>query len=378
MGLNKAERIAGTVVSVIILCAFSAYTTIVEVMFRGYGGRAVLAIIAGLVVVTIAAAVVLHRRFERERTPELIDYTNLGVQRYAVGLLMIAYGLPKLVGRFFDYELSALDSTMARATELQLAWYFYGKNPWQELFAGVMEFVPGCLLLVRRTYYMAALLLLPVIGQVVILNAFFQIGGITLPLALAIFLADAYLVYSQRQRIAAFFRSLDFTPAAPIGGRMQRLVAIGRWVAVVYAIVQVGATVRNEIAPTPTRVRYSALVGAFTLESARKQNEPFVPDVRSDSYSDLYIERQERWNRLRRFDGRLEAFELRLVGERGFELTINRGGAGDAADDLDFESTFRGDWELAGDVLTLKGMQRGEQLELRYVRRPPLPKTWFW
>ena len=71
---------------------------------------------------------------------------------------MVKYGVPKLFGHFFDYQLSALDTPMGSVSDFELAWYFYGLNPWHELFAGIMEFVPGLLLFHRRTYYLGALL----------------------------------------------------------------------------------------------------------------------------------------------------------------------------------------------------------------------------
>ena len=57
----------------------------------------------------------------------LLDALNLGVQRYVLGVMMVIYGLPKVVGGFFDYELFALDMPMSEASEFQLSWYFYGK-----------------------------------------------------------------------------------------------------------------------------------------------------------------------------------------------------------------------------------------------------------
>ena len=59
----------------------------------------------------------------------------------------------KLGGTFFDYQLFALDSKLMDVSEFELAWYFFGKNRYQELFVGFMEFIPGILLLSRRTYY---------------------------------------------------------------------------------------------------------------------------------------------------------------------------------------------------------------------------------
>lgn len=117
-----------------------------------------------------------------------------------------------LVVLFFDYQLFALDSKLMDVCEFELAWYFFGKNRYHELFVGFMEFIPGILLLIRRTYYISAIMLLPVTAQVFILNLFFKIGGSTFPSATMLLAFNCYVKYSEKEKIIQFFKSLHFSP----------------------------------------------------------------------------------------------------------------------------------------------------------------------
>ena len=103
----------------------------------GFGEGVALAVFAGLMIPIIFTAVMLLRKYRKLEEHRTIDYLNLGIQRYILALFMVKYGLPKIYGNFFDYQLFALDSPMGSASEFELAWYLYGLNPWQELFAGV-------------------------------------------------------------------------------------------------------------------------------------------------------------------------------------------------------------------------------------------------
>src|SRR3954471_2127080 len=48
-----------------------------------------------------------YRLRKRGKAAEM-DYLNTGIQRYILGLFMVFYGVPKLFGSFFDYQLFAL------------------------------------------------------------------------------------------------------------------------------------------------------------------------------------------------------------------------------------------------------------------------------
>lgn len=346
---------------------------------HGYSEVEALGVFAALMVVMTGAFVVLMKRLRREEKSLTIDYLNLGVQRYVLALFMVNYGVPKLFGRFFDYQLFALDSPMGMASDFELAWYYFGLNPWQELIAGLMELLPGLLLLHRRTYYLAAVVLLPVVGQVFVLNFFFKIGGLTFPFAAVLLACNLSILASEMDKILAFVRSLNTRIEVTLSASLGRGVLAGRLLVVGLCLFFIAKPIIAELTPNEEEQRYNALVGVYSLESMKKSGVIFDPATSHDYYKDLYFERQERFNTLRRFDNKIDAFMWRFSDdEGGFTLKINAGGIGDRTDVLDEESALTGRYSLNGDRLILTGTQNGESLELSYLRREPHPKSWFW
>ena len=227
MPFNKTEQNIGSIISFFVVYLFFVY--LIFGIFEQSNELILLTALGLMLVITIFSFLFTFRQLRKKNNLIEIDYFNIGIQRYFLGLFMIFYGISKLVGDFFDYQLFALDSKLIDVSEFQLAWYYFGKNRWQELFAGIMEFVPGIFLFKRRTYYIAALVLLPVTGQVFILNLFFKIGGITFQAAGILLACNIYIIYSQKEKIIGFFKSLDFRPNINLSRKSLIILKIFRW-----------------------------------------------------------------------------------------------------------------------------------------------------
>lgn len=376
MTLSNRDQNLGAVVSLFAIGLFLLYLILSIVGFNDEG------LIVFLVpfIAAIGAGIFIVRKYRKQNKPEVIDYLNIGTQRNLLGLFMIFYGLPKLFGGFFDYQLFALDTKLGEVSEFELAWYFYGKNRWQELFSGIMEFIPGVLLLNRRTYYFGAILLLPVTAQVFILNLFFKIGGVTFPAAAVLLACNLYILYSQKAQIIQFIKSLDFTRAVTFTGKTLFLINFCKWSVIVFAVFMVGMKAKNVLFKSDYQRKYETLVGMYTLESMKKNSIDYTPGT-NDSlyYKDLYIEKQSRWNILRRFNNKTDAFILALNDTtNSIILYINTGGIGDRADIQDRETALKGKYTLDNNVLTINGIQLMDTLQLNYRKQNLSPKQWFW
>jgi len=378
MTLPRVGRYISTVVSVLGLGIF--WLIICAGFFLEFGMNQTTAVLtyALLMLWIIGGAAWVSRRWMQAGDDASLDYVNLGIQRCVLALFMVKYGLPKIYGNFFDYQLFAVDSPLGAVSEFELAWYLYGLNPWQELLAGVLEFVPGLMLLHRRTYYLGAVLLLPVVGQVFLLNLFFTIGGLTLPIASVLLACNIAILWSEKTKIMAFIDSLNVSPNIHLSTAASISVRIGRWTVIALAVTFIGAQTFGEFHRTDTQNTYDALVGAYTLERLTQNGTAHDPGRDHRFYKDLYIERQSRWNILRRFDDQTDAFILQLSEDNGFSLLINANGIGDRPDRIVNETAFSGHYRLKDGVLTLTGTQGDDQLEMRFVQRGPEPKTWFW
>jgi hypothetical protein len=376
--LNKRDQNLGIIVSFFAIVLLLAY--IILPIIGVDDEIKILLAFAIIMFSSLCACIIIARKYRRKNQTLLIDYLNIGTQRYILGLFMVFYGVPKLLGNFFDYQLSALDSKMADVSEFELAWFFYGKNRWQELFGGVMEFIPGLLLLRRRTYYIAALILLPVTAQVFLLNFFFKIGGITFPAATILLACNLYIIYSQKEKIGQFFRSLNFDHYKIATDQRLTVIKWFRGAGIFLVILVLLLKIRPLFFKSAYQKTYENLVGVYTLQEMKKNNNAFLPANDSPYYKDLYIEKQDRWNMLRRFDNRTEAFLLKINTKNdSIALYINKGGTGDNSDIIDSLNVLKGIYKLKGNNLIIKGIQLTDTLELIYKKQDNIkPKEWFW
>ena len=118
--------------------------------------------------------------------------------RYLLGLTMLAYGWIKIVGLQFilpadvyEYQLKDLDG-------VTLAWAFLGFSTWFSALLGLAEFIPALLLLFRKTKLIGAILLLPGLLAVFLINNAYEFllhmrifTGILLIMDLLLILAHA-------------------------------------------------------------------------------------------------------------------------------------------------------------------------------------------
>lgn len=378
MILNKKEQNAGAVISLLAITLLLLYLTLSILGLDSE--RAVLSAIGIIFLSATCLCLLMLWKYRKAGKPWMIDYLNIGVQRYILAILMILYGVDKLLGNFFDYQLFALDSKLADVSEFQLAWFFYGKSHWQELFAGIMEFVPGLFLLHRRTYYVAAIVLLPVTAQVFLLNLFFKIGGVTFPAATVLLACNVYIIYSQREKIQLFFRSLDFNIAGTLTGNAKAVVTVLKGAGIALACLVIFVKVKPALFPSSYQKMYQRLVGVYTLKEMKKNGIIYRPANDSLYYKDLYIEKQDRWNILRKCNDETEAFILKInTRNDSIGLYLNEGGAGDERDIIDSATALRGIYKRDGKYLLISGVQLKDTLALIYERQDRIvPKKWFW
>ncbi len=377
MSLSKTAQNIGTTISCFAMLLFSVY-----LIFGIFGSGNQTLILSSIGISFLASLLFcfsIQYHFRKKDKLREIDYLNIGIQRYFLGLFMIFYGVPKLFGNFFDYQLFALDSKLIDVSEFELAWYFYGKNRWQELFTGFMEFAPGLMLFNRKTYYLASILLLPVTAQVFILNLFFKIGGITFPAAIILMACNMYIIFSQKEKIIHFFKSLELSPTINLSHKILLLIKAGRWVIFILVVLICIMRLENIFFKSDYQIKYKKLIGMYTLIDMKKNNKDYNPSNDSLYYKDLYIEKQSRWNILRRFNNKTDAYILELNSTNdSVGIYINKGGIGDAPNIRDSSTVLKGIYKLNNNLLTITGIQLKDTLLLNYKKQDLRPKEWFW
>lgn len=93
------------------------------------------------------------------------------IMRYVLGLGMMYYGFTKIMHtQFVVLPTSVWRTALADLTGKNITWAFLGYSVWFQTLLGLLEFVPAFFLLFRRTSFMGALFLFPMVLSVTLIN----------------------------------------------------------------------------------------------------------------------------------------------------------------------------------------------------------------
>ena len=144
--------------------------------------------------------------------------------RWIAAALCILYGFAKLNGSQFVVLDSELSKPMGDVSGYWLTWYYFGYSPTYGTLIAVMQVAGGVLLTFRRTALLAALVLMPVFVNILLVDVFFRITfGATLTALLVLGCLSAVIApHVARLRRAV----LPATGAHQLAPRMAMLAAL--------------------------------------------------------------------------------------------------------------------------------------------------------
>jgi hypothetical protein len=99
--------------------------------------------------------------------------------RWAIALIIVGYGFAKLNGSQFTVLDSELDRALGEVSGFWLTWYFFSYSRAYGTVVALAQIAGGLLLTSRRWWLAGALVLLPIIGNIVLVDIFYGIdfGG---------------------------------------------------------------------------------------------------------------------------------------------------------------------------------------------------------
>ena len=131
------------------------------------------------------------------------------LSRYAAAALLLLYGFAKLNGSQFTSLESDLDTPMREVSGLALTWYYFGYSAVYGAILALVQIVGAIGLMVRRTALIAALVLFPVVGNIILIDVFYAIELGALLMALAIAAMLLRVLGEHKERLAALLLPPD-------------------------------------------------------------------------------------------------------------------------------------------------------------------------
>lgn len=272
----------------------------------------------------------------------ILNVLYLGLRYYAAYTLL-GYGFAKIMGAQFTVLDSQLAKPMGDVSGFWLTWYYFGYSPVYSDLTAIFQVAGAVLLCFRRMALIAALVLLPVMVNIVCIDIWvirFPLQSGALRNAIYVLVAllgivlfhagELYRFFIRRRDNLAFFANarlwLFAIQAVIVAGMVAYTAHESYWVANV-----------NNRAPTP-------IDGAWHVV----QFDPTLPDIPDW----IYFEYNRAFMTVFHFpSGKSEVHDFRVdKGQR--TLTISERWLTPGS------NIFEGKWDRDGDVLELRGVWR--------------------
>lgn len=327
-------------------------------------------LLAGVVLAIIAAGIWTLADRRRPRARWAGDALRV-LLRYSIALGLASYGMAKIYPvQFGELSPVSLEARVGELSPMGLLWRFMEYSSAYSTFSGVLEMLVVVLLCFRRTATLGALLSLPVMANVALLNVCY---GVPVKLfSIITFLSAIVIVLPDARRLIDVLILHRAAPPAPLAPpfRSPRLNQ-ARWVVKLIAVGGVIASSAYEMhsfVHTRNADTADPVYGIWDVES-------FAIAGREADAAD-----PARWRRLA--VGSRSA-GIRLVSDEYLRCQLNRDVAATLA------LSCRGDrkaelrWTRDGDLLRLEGTYDSAQVAVVLKRRdesqiPLLRARFYW
>ncbi len=145
--------------------------------------------------------------------------------RWIAATLCILYGFAKINGSQFTVLDSEITKPLGEVSGFWLTWYYFGYSPVYGTAIALLQIVAGILLIVPRTALAGALILLPVVANILLIDLFYgvDLGGTMAAVVVLLCVVLTIAPYASRLREAIL---LETMPARPATGALVALSVV--------------------------------------------------------------------------------------------------------------------------------------------------------
>ncbi|MBA3284490.1 MAG: DoxX family membrane protein [Nitrosopumilus sp.] len=141
-----------------------------------------------------------------DRKQKLWDYFIL-CARVLIAWTFLSYGWGKLTGNQFGLSTDQLSTPVKDLGLFKLSWYLFDQEPFKS-FVGISQILAGLLLLYNRTLIIGALLSIPILANILIIDiTYIKMSGFYWRLSYYLFL-DFVILWHYKDRLLLAFKSI--------------------------------------------------------------------------------------------------------------------------------------------------------------------------
>ncbi len=142
---------------------------------------------------------------------KFFDFAVL-VLRWYLAYYMLDYGLGKMTGDQFGHRsVEILNTPLKDVDKFNLAWHLFSLDKTFDIVIGIMQIIGAVLIIINRTVLVGALMLLPILGQIFLIDLAFTTNmfGPALPIRLScMILSDLLILFYYKDRMILVWNNL--------------------------------------------------------------------------------------------------------------------------------------------------------------------------
>ena len=177
-------------------------------------------------------------RVEARTYPKLLYWL-----RYLCAFLLYMYGMSKLAHTQFHLPAAIAERPIGSLTGYELTWYYYGYSRIYACILGLTQVAGATLLLFRKTAFLGAAMMLPVMGNILLINIFILVNDYGPEFMATLILCSLLVIlwYERDALVSTFWESRQSESAA---SRKMHIVIRVCIVVAVISIMTVGVITR--------------------------------------------------------------------------------------------------------------------------------------
>ena len=142
---------------------------------------------------------------------KFFDFVVL-VLRWYLAYYMFNYGWGKMIGeQFGSRSVEILNTPLKDVDKFNLAWHLFSLDKTFDIVIGIMQIIGAVLIVFNRTVLVGALMLLPILGQIFLIDLAFTTNmfGAALPIRLVcMLLSDLLILFYHKDRMILVWNNL--------------------------------------------------------------------------------------------------------------------------------------------------------------------------
>ncbi len=142
---------------------------------------------------------------------QIFDFAILTLRWY-LAYYMAEYGFSKLTGDQFGHRsVEILNMPLKDVDKFHLAWHLFSLDKTFDIFVGLSQIIGAVLIAINRTALVGALMLLPILGQIFLIDIAFTTSmfGAALPVRLCcMILSDLLILFYYKDKMILVWNNL--------------------------------------------------------------------------------------------------------------------------------------------------------------------------